>query len=64
MTDLPKMPYIDLIKSLRKVRSANEAVREGIATHAELERAARDERYHKLESERPLPIGSVKPNAG
>lgn len=56
MTILPKMPYIDLTKSLNRVISAHEAVIEGIATHVQKEHAKREDAYAKAEAEAKLKV--------
>lgn len=54
MSDIPKYPVVQLDDSMRRLLKASQAVKEGIATHAEKHIAARHEAHAKLETERRL----------
>lgn len=54
MPDIPKLPDVALKEALRNTLKASQAVREGVATHAEKHVAARHERHAKLEADRKL----------
>lgn len=54
MPDIPKLPVIALDETLRKTLQASEAVRRGIATHAEKHAAARQELSRAQEADRQL----------
>jgi hypothetical protein len=58
MADLPPTEYQDMQVALRSVISAHQAVSQGIATHAEKERLARDQRRAELEAQRKLQAGT------
>lgn len=51
MSNLDNLPRIDIKARLTKVLSAHQAVIDGVATHAEKERARKQEMYHKRDSE-------------
>jgi hypothetical protein len=57
MSDMPKLEYVDLTHSMRRVISAHKAVVEGITTHAEKERAKRQAEHHKMEEAQKLAAG-------
>lgn len=63
MTTLKLKPYTSLLTTATKVISAHKAVVEGIATHAQRERATREARYHKMEQARKLAKTKVLPHA-
>lgn len=58
MTDIPEPEHVVLTPHLTAVATAHEAVAEGIATHAQKETAARDERRRALEVTRKLQAGT------
>ncbi len=62
MANTTPIPYISLHDHMAKVVSAHQAVMAGIATHAEKERARRQEAYHKMVAERPLKV--TRPSGG
>lgn len=54
MADIPKVDYRNLAALIKPLAKASTAVREGIATHAEKEHAARMGRLKILENERRM----------
>lgn len=54
MLDPKVLAYLNIAKAVSEHVSAARRVAEGIATHAEKERARRQAEYHKLEAERKL----------
>lgn len=54
MAQANQVHFHNLEAMLRKVMSAHAAVMEGIATHAEKERARRQAQYHALEARNRL----------
>lgn len=54
MAIIPEPEHINLETHLTRVITAHEAVKLGIATHAQKEHAARDEKRRELEAERKL----------
>lgn len=58
MTDIPEPEHIVLSGHLVNVVSAHEAVAAGIATHAQKETAARDQRRREAEAMRKLQAGT------
>jgi hypothetical protein len=57
MALVPEPEHVNLPAHLTTVLTAHEAVTEGIATHAQKEVAARDERRRKAEAQRKLAEG-------
>lgn len=54
MPDLPKMPTVSLTDSMHKTISAANAVREGIASHAQKHAATRSAKHAALEADHKL----------
>jgi len=52
--DIPATPASALHDTLRNVLKASEAVKQGIATHAEKHAAMRHEQHAKLEADKKL----------
>lgn len=63
MADIPQPTWNDMTKALDAVISAHAAVAAGIATHAQKEVAARDERRRALEAQRRLTAGQATSHA-
>lgn len=57
MTDIPKVTPVKLSGKARDMISAAQAVRDGIATHAETHRAAMQKARAKREEDRKLQAG-------
>jgi len=58
MDIIPEPEHVNLEHHLMRAVTAAEAVREGIATHAQKEHAARDEKRREMEALRKLRAGS------
>lgn len=58
MTDIPEPEHVNLTNHLARVITAHEAVTLGIATHAQKETVARDERRREAEAMRKLQAGA------
>jgi hypothetical protein len=54
MPDIPSMPDAELQDALRNTLKASEAVKQGIATHAEKHATAKRAQHAKLEADRKL----------
>lgn len=54
MSDMPPVSYIPLQATLQEVLTAHEAIRQGVATHAEKETARRLAKRHELAAENRL----------
>jgi hypothetical protein len=57
--DIPEPEHVNIGEHLTRVVTAAEAVREGIATHVEKHRVAREEHQAKLEAQRKLEHASI-----
>lgn len=56
-------PLANVQKSLAKMTSAHDAIREGIATHAQKHNAATDAKRKQAEQQRRIAEGTAKHNA-
>lgn len=61
MPDIPKVKTVSLSQVMRDTITAGEAVKAGIATHAEKHKAAIQAKHHKLETDHKL-NASLKAN--
>lgn len=58
MPDIPKTESVKPLDALQGAVTAGQAVRDGIATHAEKHKAAKQAAHHKAEADKKL---SAKP---
>lgn len=59
MADIPNPEHVNLATHLEKVATAAEAVREGIATHAQKHEADRTARRERMAAEAKVTAGQV-----